>query len=109
MAIASRMTGKIEEGRTLRRFLERTGQPLMQDWIVEMGKKLLAHLPVKMLVKMGIAGVLAPRTRGWAKAGAAIQEYQHLALCVEMAADRFCQWLAKAICCRRPNGVDQTQ
>ncbi len=69
-------TGKIEEGRTLRRFLQRTGQPLIQDWIVEMGKKLLAHLPLTMLTKMGIASVLAPRTRGWAKAGAAIQEYQ---------------------------------
>lgn len=69
-------TGKIEEGRTLRRFLQRTAQPLMQDWIIEMGKKLLTHLPIKMLTKMGIGSVLAPRTRGWAKAGAAIQEYQ---------------------------------
>ncbi len=69
-------TGKIEEGRTLRRFLGRTAQPLMQDWIVEMGKKLLTNLPLKMLTKMGIGSVLAPRTRGWSKAGAAIQEYQ---------------------------------
>jgi len=69
-------TGKIEEGRTLRRFLERTAQPLIQDWIVEMGKKLINHLPIKMLTKMGIGSVFAPRTRGWAKASAAIQEYQ---------------------------------
>ena len=69
-------TGKIEEGRTLRRFLARTTQPLMQDWIVEMVKKLLTHLPIKMLTKMGISSVIAPRTRAWAKAGAAIQEYQ---------------------------------
>jgi len=69
-------TGKIEEGRTLRRFLQRTGQPLIQDWLIEMVKRMVAHLPVTMLTKMGIAGVLAPRTRGWAKAGAAIQEYQ---------------------------------
>jgi heterodisulfide reductase subunit C len=69
-------TGKIEEGRTLRRFLERTGQPLVQDWLVEMMKRMLAHLPVKLLVKMGIASFVAPRTRGWARAGAAIKEYQ---------------------------------
>ncbi|MDA0823727.1 MAG: geranylgeranyl reductase family protein [Proteobacteria bacterium] len=69
-------TGKIEEGRTLRRFLQRTEQPLLQDWIIEMGKRVLAHLPIKMLVKMGIAGAVAPRTRRWARAGAAIQEYQ---------------------------------
>ena len=69
-------TGKIEEGRTLRRFLERTSQPLIQDWIVEMGKKLLAHLPIAMLTKMGIGSVFAPRTRGWTKASEAIQEYQ---------------------------------
>jgi uncharacterized protein YukE len=37
---------------------------------------LLAHLPLTMLTKMGIASVIAPRTKGWAKAGAAIQEYQ---------------------------------
>lgn len=69
-------TGKIEEGRTLRRFFQRTSQPLIQDWIIEMGKKLLAHLPIKMLTKMGIGSVLVPHTRGWTKAGEAIQEYQ---------------------------------
>ncbi len=69
-------TGKIEEGRTLRRFLKRTSQPLIQDWIVEMGKKLLAHLPIAMLTKMGIGSVFAPHTRGWTKASEAIQEYQ---------------------------------
>lgn len=69
-------TGKIEEGRTLRRFLGRTGQPLMQTWIVEMAKRMLVHLPIRMLTKMGIAGVFAPRTRGWARAGAAIDEYR---------------------------------
>lgn len=69
-------TGKIEEGRTLRRFLQRTKQPLMQDWIIEMGKRLVAHLPLTLLTKMGLAGLRAPRTRGWKQAGAAIQEYR---------------------------------
>jgi len=69
-------TGKIEEGRTLRRFLGRTGQPLMQNWIIEMAKRMLVHLPIRMLTKMGLAGIVAPRTRGWARAGAAIDEYR---------------------------------
>lgn len=69
-------TGKIEEGRTLRRFLQRTGQPLMQEWIVEMTKRMFVHLPIRLLTKMGIASLIAPRTRNWAKAGAAIQEYR---------------------------------
>jgi heterodisulfide reductase subunit C2 len=68
-------TGKIEEGRTLRRFLQRTGQPLVQDWLIEMVKRMLRHLPIKLLTRMGIAGLIAPRTRGWARAGAAIREY----------------------------------
>ena len=69
-------TGKIEEGRTLRRFLARTNQELLQDWIVEMGKRIFKYLPIKLLTKMGIAGVFAPRTKSWQKAGAAIQEYR---------------------------------
>ena len=68
-------TGKIEEGRTLRRFLTRNGEPLVQQWIVEMFKRMLRHLPVKMLTKMGLATVLAPRTRRWGKARDAIKDY----------------------------------
>ena len=68
-------TGKIEEGRIIRRFFQRTGQPLMQDWLVEMAKRLARHLPFKMLATMGFAAVVRPRTRGWAGARAAIGEY----------------------------------
>jgi heterodisulfide reductase subunit C len=68
-------TGKIEEGRIIRGFFKRTGQKLMQDWLVEMAKRLVAKLPVTMLLKMGLAGVLRPRTSGWAGARDAIQEY----------------------------------
>ena len=68
-------TGKIEEGRIIRGFFKRTGQELMQDWLVEMVKRMLRHLPVKMLFMMGMANVLRPRTRGWGGAQAAIAEY----------------------------------
>jgi heterodisulfide reductase subunit C len=68
-------TGKIEEGRTIRDFFGRTDQPLAQDWLVEMVKRLLRHLPVKLLLSMGLANVISPRTKGWARASAAIAEY----------------------------------
>jgi heterodisulfide reductase subunit C2 len=68
-------TGKIEDGRTVKRFLSRTGQALMQDWLVEMVKRMLRHLPMTMLTRMGLASVIAPRTRGWAGARDAINEY----------------------------------
>ena len=57
-------TGKIEEGRIIRNFFRRTGQPLLQDWLVEMAKQLLRHLPLKMLTVMGLAALVRPRTRG---------------------------------------------
>jgi heterodisulfide reductase subunit C len=68
-------TGKIEEGRTIRRFFERTGQGLIQEWMVEMLKRMLRHLPIFMLTKMGLATVLAPRARDWSRASTAIQDY----------------------------------
>ena len=68
-------TGKIEESRTIRRFFARTGQSLTQPWMVEMVKRLLRHLPVGLLTRMGLATLVAPRTSGWSKAANAIQEY----------------------------------
>ena len=68
-------TGKIEEGRVLRSFFARTGQPLMQEWVIEMVKRMIRHLPIKLMMHMGLANLIRPRTRGWGRAGAAIKEY----------------------------------
>jgi heterodisulfide reductase subunit C len=68
-------TGKIEESRTIRRFFKRTGQGLMQPWMIEMVKRLLKNLPVGMLTRMGLATLVAPRTSNWSGASSAIQEY----------------------------------
>jgi heterodisulfide reductase subunit C len=67
--------GKIEEGRLIQRFFKRTGQALNQDWLIEMVRRMLRHLPLGLLTRLGLSVVIAPRTRGWAAAGAAIQEY----------------------------------
>lgn len=68
-------TGKIEEGRILRGFFARTGQALTQDWLIELVKGLLRNLPAGLLIRMGLANVLKPRTRGWGPARDAINEY----------------------------------
>jgi len=68
-------TGKIEESRVMRQFFARTGQPLLQDWLVGLVRGLIFRLPVTFLVRLGLAGLFRPRTRGWRRAEAAIAEY----------------------------------
>ena len=67
--------GKIEDGEVLKDFLKKSGQPLMQDWIVQMVKNMMKGLPVVQLMKMGWATVFHPKTKDWAKARDAINEY----------------------------------
>jgi heterodisulfide reductase subunit C len=68
-------TGMIDEGHILRNFLSRTGQPLLQEWIVTMVKRLIRHLPIKLLTHMGLSTLFRPKTKGWDQARAAIEEY----------------------------------
>jgi heterodisulfide reductase subunit C2 len=68
-------TGKIEEGRVIRNFFARTGQPLMQDWLVEMAKRIARRLPIKFGIRMGLSALIRPRTRRWSKARDAITSY----------------------------------
>ncbi len=68
-------TGKIEDGRTIRRFFKRTGQALRQPWLEEMVKRLLRNLPIGMLTRMGMANFITPKTSGWSGARDAINEY----------------------------------
>ena len=68
-------TGKIEDGRVIKRFFKRSGQALRQPWLEEMVKRMLRNLPVSLLTRMGLAALVAPRTRGWGDARAAIEEY----------------------------------
>jgi heterodisulfide reductase subunit C len=67
--------GKIEESRIMRGFFGRTGQPLTQDWMIELVKRMLRHLPVGLLARMGLATLVAPSTSGWSRARDAIREY----------------------------------
>ena len=68
-------TGKIEEGRIIRGFFARTAQPLRQEWLVEMARRVARRLPFKLGMLMGLAALFRPRTRGWDGARQAIEEY----------------------------------
>jgi heterodisulfide reductase subunit C len=70
-------TGKIEDGRMIRNFFAKTSQPLKQDWLVAMAKRIARRMPVRLGIKMGLAALFRPRTRGWAKNRAAIEQYVH--------------------------------
>ena len=68
-------TGKIEEGRILRNFFAKTGQPLKQDWLVEMVRRVARRVPILQGIKLALAAVFRPRVRKWGRAQAAIEEY----------------------------------
>jgi heterodisulfide reductase subunit C len=68
-------TGKIEDGRVIKRFFKRTGQALRQPWMEELVKGMLRNLPIGLLTRMGLATLVAPRTKNWDGAREAIREY----------------------------------
>jgi heterodisulfide reductase subunit C len=68
-------TGKIEEGRIVRNFFSKTGQPLLQNWLVELAMRIARYSPVKLGFLIGLSAVFRPRTRKWVKARDAITEY----------------------------------
>lgn len=67
-------TGKIEEGRIIRNFFNRTGQPLQQPWLVRIVKNMMRGLPVTLLTRMGLATIFKPKTKDWSKSKEAIAE-----------------------------------
>ncbi len=69
--------GKIEDGLVLRNFLQDTGQPLRQPWLETMVLGLIRRFPVFYLIRLGLSTVFRPKTRGWGRARAAINEYVH--------------------------------
>ena len=69
--------GRIEDTEVLQRYLKKTKQPLMQDWLVAIGRNIAMRLPVKWGIKMAWAQLFKPRVRKWAKARAALEDYIH--------------------------------
>jgi heterodisulfide reductase subunit C len=67
--------GKIEDGEVLKDFMKKSGQPLIQDWIVQMVKQMIKGLPIGFLMKMGWSTLFHPKTKDWASARDAINEH----------------------------------
>ena len=67
-------TGKIEEGRIIRNFFNRTGQPLQQKWLIRVVKNMIRGLPVLLLTRMGLATFFKPKTSDWSQSRDAIAE-----------------------------------
>lgn len=67
--------GKIEESAVLRKFYKGTGQSLNQPWLVAVILGLVKRFPVFYLIRLGLATVIRPRTRGWGRARVALNEY----------------------------------
>ncbi len=67
--------GRIEEGRIVRNFFAKTGQPLLQEWLIELARRIARGVPVRLGMLMGWAALLRPRTRRWGKARAALGDY----------------------------------
>lgn len=68
-------TGKIEEGRVIRDFFQRTKQPLKQDWLISMVRSMIIGLPFTLLTKLGLSTLFRPKTRGWKRSKESIQEF----------------------------------
>lgn len=67
-------TGKIEEGRIIRNYFRRTGQPLKQNWLIRIVGNLIRGLPLMMLARMGLATLVRPRTKNWSQSKQSISE-----------------------------------
>lgn len=67
--------GKIEDVAVLKNFLRETKQPLMQDWLVQIGRNIAMRLPLKWGLHSLWAMIRPPRTKQWAKSRRAIEDY----------------------------------
>lgn len=68
-------TGRIEDSHIMMHFFKKTKQPMLQDWLVEFVKRLIKHLPVTQLMKMGLNLVFVPKTKSWGRTGDVLKQY----------------------------------
>ena len=67
--------GRIEDTEVMSDFFKKTGQSLFQSWVIEMSKRMMKHLPVKMGIGMGLNMVFKPKTKSWGRTGKVLQQY----------------------------------
>ena len=67
--------GRIEDSAVLQNFFQKTGQALMQDWLVEMVKRMIKHLPLMHLFHSGMHALFPPKTQSWGNTGEVLKAY----------------------------------
>lgn len=68
-------TGRIEDSKVMMNFFKKTKQSLFQDWLVDFVMRMMKHLPVTHLMKMGMNSVITPKTKSWGRTGDVLKEY----------------------------------
>jgi len=67
--------GRIEDSAVLKNFFAKTGQDLKQDWLIEMVKRMIKHLPFTHLIHSGLHALFPPKTKSWGKTGDVLKAY----------------------------------
>lgn len=67
--------GRIEDTEVMMDFFKKTRQSLFQPWLIEMAKRMMKHLPMKMGIGMGLNMVFKPKTKSWGRTGKVLQQY----------------------------------
>ena len=67
--------GRIEDIHLLEHFLMKTKQALSQPWLVLFGQRLMKHLPLKHMTRLGLHFLFAPRTKSWGCTGEVLKQY----------------------------------
>ena len=67
--------GRIEDTHVLMDFFKKTKQSLFQPWLMEMGKRMMKGLPIKMGIGLGLNMVFKPKTKSWGRTGKVLQQY----------------------------------
>jgi heterodisulfide reductase subunit C len=67
--------GRIEDGEVFQNFFKKTNQSPFQGWLIEMGKRMAKHLPVRHMLHMGLALFFKPKTKSWGRTGEVLRKY----------------------------------
>jgi heterodisulfide reductase subunit C len=67
--------GRIEDSKVMKNFFKKTGQPLIQGWLIEFTKRMMKGLPIAHGLRMGLNVVFTPKTKSWGKTGEVLQAY----------------------------------
>lgn len=67
--------GRIEETSILMNFFKKTKQPLTQNWLIEITKRMSKRLPFVHLFHTGLHFFFKPKTKSWGRTGDVLKAY----------------------------------